>query len=596
VWAPASEQPPEAHLQATEAAGDCRPEISVREVLAVTVGGLVLAILTTWPLLIHLSSRVAPDLGDPIRTAWQVAEQGHALLSHPLSFFSTNAFWPHAHSLTFSDILLGYSPTGLIGSGTGAALARYNLLFLFAWTLPVMGAYLLARELGLRRGAAGVAGVAFAYAPFKAAEAGHLHVISSGAIPLAIFLLWRGYRRQSATAVAAGWLAAAWQLSLGFTLGLPFSYTLLVLGAIAAVLWWRRGRRPLTRGVVIASALGVGLYLALGLFIARPYLQTARTYPSAHRATTEIRKYSAGPRAFLAAPRENRIWGAATRSIRYHLRSQNESVLFPGLAIAALALVGLSASVYQRRLRAGLLAGTLLFATLALGFGLLPGGYPYRLLYDYLPGWNGVRVPGRMYSMTALGLSLLAGAGAHRLLGSTASALGRGVAARRPSGSALAGALAAVLCAVVVIEGAGRQAHQRVPPSPIAVAALPGPQLWLPTDESNDRLFQFWSSAGFPAIVNGVSTFDLPALDDLRGGMQNFPDASGVRKLQRLGIRTVILDTALIHIGLPVQHYAIPEPPDPLAAARRPIAGLPLTRRIHGPLVIYTIEPPRRSS
>ena len=57
-------------------------------------------------------------------------------------------------------------------------------------------------------------------------EAGHLHVISSGGIPLALFLLLRGYRRGSRGLVLAGWLVSAWQISLGFTLGLQFAYLL----------------------------------------------------------------------------------------------------------------------------------------------------------------------------------------------------------------------------------------------------------------------------------------------------------------------------------------------------------------------------------
>ena len=57
-------------------------------------------------------------------------------------------------------------------------------------------------------------------------EAGHLHVISSGGIPLALFLLLRGYRRCSRGLVLAGWLVSAWQVSLGFTLGLQYAYLL----------------------------------------------------------------------------------------------------------------------------------------------------------------------------------------------------------------------------------------------------------------------------------------------------------------------------------------------------------------------------------
>src|SRR5205807_4959907 len=198
------------------------------ELLWAAGAAIALAVITTWPLVLHLPSRIAPDLGDPVRTAWQVAWVGHAMQHNPLHIFDANAFYPHPLSLAFSDSLLGYGPAALFGSGTVAALVRYNLLFLFAWSLCFLGAYLLARELGLGRLGAAAAGAAFAYAPYRVTEAGHLHVISSGGMPLALFLLLRGYRRASAggrtlggtggasVLVLAGWLCSAWQISLGF--------------------------------------------------------------------------------------------------------------------------------------------------------------------------------------------------------------------------------------------------------------------------------------------------------------------------------------------------------------------------------------------
>ena len=170
------------------------------------LAGVLLAVITSWPLVLHLPSRIAPDLGDPVRTAWQIAWVGHAMLHDPLHIFDSNAFYPHPLSLAFSDSLLGYGPTAFFGSGTIAALVRYNLLFLFAWSLCFVGAYLLARELGLGRLGGAAAGVAFAYAPYRVTEAGHLHVISSGGLALALFLLLRGYRRCSRRLVLAGWL------------------------------------------------------------------------------------------------------------------------------------------------------------------------------------------------------------------------------------------------------------------------------------------------------------------------------------------------------------------------------------------------------
>src|SRR5205807_4325495 len=139
------------------------PAIGGRELVLLALASVVLAVVTTRPLVLHLPSRIAPDLGDPVRTAWEVAWVGHAIQHNPLHIFDANAFYPHPLSLAFSDSLLGYGPAALFGSGTVAALVRYNLLFLFAWSLCFLGAYLLARELGLGRLAASAAGAAFAY-------------------------------------------------------------------------------------------------------------------------------------------------------------------------------------------------------------------------------------------------------------------------------------------------------------------------------------------------------------------------------------------------------------------------------------------------
>src|SRR6201987_5529580 len=121
-------------------------------------------------------------------------------------------------------------------------------MFLFAWTLWFVGGYLLARELGLRKLGAAAGGAAFAYAPYRVTEAGHLHVISSGGVGLALFLLLRGYRPSSRGLVIAGWLVSAWQISLGFTLGLQFAYLMAVLAVLAAIYWVRRGPTSLPRG------------------------------------------------------------------------------------------------------------------------------------------------------------------------------------------------------------------------------------------------------------------------------------------------------------------------------------------------------------
>jgi hypothetical protein len=584
------------------------PAITAAEVAAVCAAGVALALIATWPLVLHLGSRISPDLGDPIRTAWQIAWTGHALLGDPLHLFDSNAFHPQHLSLAFSDSLLGYGPAGLFGSGTVAALVRYNLVFLFIWSLCFVGAFLLARELGVGRIGAAVAGVAFAYAPYRATEAGHFQVISSGGIPLAVFLLLRGYRRRSAALVLAGWVVSAWQISLGWTLALQYGYLLALLAALIAWQRWRARHstseaRPLASGprrrLVTVTCVGLAICAAVAIYQGVPYLQVAGEHGTASRAQQEVQKYSAGPAAFLAAPAQNPVWGGTSASLRGHLSSPDESVLFPGAVILVLALLGLMitrGSPYPRGLRIGLGAGALVCAVLALGFGLGGAGYPYRLLYDFAPGWTAVRVPGRIFTMTTLCLALLAGAGARLLAAWVCShrrlrELSRGLFSSGAPVPLLAGLLlGGVLLAAIMFEGARSLPEHVVPQPARAEVGLPAPLLDLPSDSPADRLWQYFSTDGFDAIPVGDSTFDIPSVDDLRGGMGPFPDRASVEKLRYYGIRTVVLHT--IMPALPgMSSEDVPEPADPAAAALKPIAGLGITRQRVGSLVIYWIGP-----
>ena len=553
--------------------------VTARELLVLAAGACLLSVVMHWPLVLHMGANIPKDLGDPLAESWQAAWGGHALAHQPLHFFQSNQFWPLHDTLAFSDALVGYAPAGLFGSGPHAAVFRYDGLFLFAYALAFAGAYLLARELGLGSGAAAVAGAAFAFAPFRLEQDGHMQVISSGGIPLALALGVRGYRLRRPGWVIAGSAVAAWQLSIGFTLGLPFAYLLAALVAIGAIVWYRRGRPRLDRGLVLSTVAGAVLIAAVGFALSRPYLRVADAHPAARRTPATVEAYSGPLRIFLVAPDENLIWGGATAPLRDGLENVPEKTLFPGLVILALAIAGLSSSVFPRWLRRGLGAGVVAVSILALGFraggGLL---WPYRIVYDVLPGWQAIRVPGRLVALSSLGLALLAGAGAQRAM--------LGGAARRVSRWGGGTAIAAVCVLAIVIEGRGlpfdpldNQAQPRVPAIPPSTASVPAPQLHLPAERAADnRRYILWSTDGFPALINGRSSLNPAFTQRLIRRMEPFPDRRTVALLSRLGVRSVVLHTNRVH-GTPWR-----------GAARRPIAGLPLARTRQGNLVVYELH------
>lgn len=557
---------------------EARRDVTARELLVLAVAACVTSVVMSWPLVLHLGQEIPKDLGDPLAQSWQLAWGGHALAHQPLHFFNSNQFWPFDDTLAFSDALVGYAPAGLLGSGPHAAVVRYDLAFLFAYALALFGGYLLARELGLGRGGAAVAAAAFAFAPFRLEQDGHMQVISSGGIPLSLALGVRGFRLRRPGWVIAGALVAAWQLSIGFSLGLPMAYLLAAAGVIAAIAWMRRGRPALDRGLALATVAGAILFAAAGFALSRPYVQVADEHPGARRSPATVEAYSGPPWIFLVAPKENLVWGGASASLRDGLSNVPEKTLFPGLAILVLAVVGLASPAYPRWLRRGLGIGVVVVAILALGFraggGLL---WPYRLVYEILPGWQAIRVPGRLVTFCSLGLALLAGAGAQRAIAAATGRFPRGW---------VGPAVAALLALAILVEGRGlpfdptdSQAQPAVPPVPPSTASAPAPQLHLPGERAPDnRRYILWSTDGFPKLVNGRSSLNPAFTSRLIQNVSGFPDRRTVTLLDRIGVRSVVLHADRAK-GTP---WA--------GAARRSVRGLPVTRTREDGLVIYELR------
>jgi hypothetical protein len=506
-----------------------------REAAVALVTGLLAAAAAFWPLPMELTTHVPKELADPLLQAWQVAWGGHALTTQPLDYFQSNTFYPLENSLAFSDALVGYSPAGLVGDGVDAALARYNVLLLVSYAVAGAGAYLLARELGVRPAAASVAGAAFAFAPWRLEQSSHLHVIASGGIPLALALLVRGYRRGSPGVVLAGWLVAAWQLSLGFTLGLPLAYGLALAGLVAVAVWIARGRPRLPRALAAATGAGVAAFAVVAGVLVQPYLEVLDDHPEAHRTIEEVERFSPPPRSFVVAPADNLVWGGASAGLRDTLPWGPEQTLFPGLAILALAAVGALRGSWPRSLRMALVAAAAALALLSTGLRIGDGWLGYRWLYEFAPGWDGLRTPGRLNTFTSLILALLAAAGAQVVV----------VAADRRR--ELAGAATGVvLSALIFVEGLGPAPILRVPEPPLGLARAPEPALNLPlaaptfTDFST-FLYMLWSTEGFPQIVNGTSGFTPAFTKELPGRVEGFPDTASIDYLRGLGVRGVVL-------------------------------------------------------
>ena len=516
----------------------------------VSLVALVIAVVMTWPSALHPSTTIPADIWDPTLQAWQVAWAGHAVLTDPAHIFNSNAFYPDAYSYAFSDTLFGYFPFGLIGNGPTAALVRYNVLFILLHGLAFVGAYALVRQLGAGRTAAAVAGAAFAYAPWRWAQAGHMHVLSVGGIALSLAMLarghgfsfTRGYRPERTRPgwTVAGWCVAAWQISLGFGIGLPFAYVLVTVVIVSIVRWLLRGRPRLGRRLLIADGIGVVVFGLVGLFMGLPYLHVLQQHPEAKRTLADVALFSPTARAFITAPAQSLPWGAAHEAARATMTAPAETTLLPGFVLYGLAAAGLFLSIWSLRTRLWLLLGVVVSIILAMGTQFFGGTYSYVVLYHVLPFWSSSRTPGRLVVWTTLLLAILA-AGA---VGSLVQRSYELAAERAPGRPNLLMRLATLLPVLLVLaEGTNwhKLDHPVVPAQPAAMRAVEGPLMVLPSSDLQDENVMTWSTTKFQRMVNGGSGFDPNDQQNTRAITRSFPDPASVDYLRGLGIRTVIV-------------------------------------------------------
>ena len=148
-----------------------------------------LALVLTWPLAIHLATVVPHDLGDPLLCTWILWWNAYTM---PLTSAWWNApmFWPMSGALALSEHLLGVSLVASPLQWLGAdPVTAYNIVFLLSFPLCAVAAHALAFTLTARHDAAAVAGLAFAFNPYRTSHLPHLQMLWTFWMPLALLAL-----------------------------------------------------------------------------------------------------------------------------------------------------------------------------------------------------------------------------------------------------------------------------------------------------------------------------------------------------------------------------------------------------------------------
>jgi hypothetical protein len=288
-----------------------------------------LTIVMTWPLARGLTRDIPGDFGDPLFTSWVLSWDATHL---GRGWWSANIFAPQPLALAYSEHFLPQALQGLpIYAATKNPILCYNLLFLSTFALAGLGMFLLGRELTGSTAAGLVAGLAFAFAPYRIANIPHLQVLSSAWMPFVLFGLHRHFatgRLRPLASAAAAWLVQ--NLSCGY-------YLLFFSPVVILYIAWELTRRGLWSDgrALLRTGVAIGIVLAATVPFLLPYVQL-RLLGFSPRSLAETRRFSADVYAYFTGDPNLLVWGSIAQAW-----PRAEGLLFPGLTVVVLAAIGI---------------------------------------------------------------------------------------------------------------------------------------------------------------------------------------------------------------------------------------------------------------
>jgi hypothetical protein len=362
------------------------------------LGYLALTLLFTEPLASKLATHhLGEAAGDAKVYLWSYWWTKTAMMESKSPFETDRIFHPIGIGLAFHTLGLlqglEYIPLSFLFGDVGAA----NLILLWTFLASALFTYALARQAGASADSAFLAGMVFAFCPYRLARlAGHYDLLGTEWIPLYALLLGKFSERKRLSAglvLSAGAAAAA----CGYT-----SLTYLVFLALftALSLAFRRGHFA---GAAAAGGVAVALLSPLLLQAHRDRASwTYLPYPGAHRYSADLAAY------VVPSPKQTLLGPTLGRAFEDNL---TESTVFAGWIAAALALYALVRRKQIARVSFWLLSSAVFFV-LSLGSSLRIWGrdlgipLPFRILAA-LPVLDHLRAPSRFSILVVLGLAVI---------------------------------------------------------------------------------------------------------------------------------------------------------------------------------------------
>ena len=240
-------------------------------------------------------------------------------------------------SVTFRDPLTTLSLRA--GSIASTETVAYNVFLLLAFFFAAVAMYYLVRKLTASRGAAAVAGFAFAFCPYMLMHAKeHIGLVSIGFIPLVFYFLVRAWKERS--------VLMAVLLAASFALMTLFSYHYGLIGAVMLAAFsltvWLMGKPWKADGVRALAGMVPLLLCVAGAALLVVFICLRRNAVSGD--VTGMYLYSARPWDYFLPHAQGAVLGKMTHGfITSHLHGGflAESSLYLGVVTVAFAVYGL---------------------------------------------------------------------------------------------------------------------------------------------------------------------------------------------------------------------------------------------------------------
>lgn len=486
----------------------------------ITILFVLLTTLMTWPQALVLRDH-AIDHQDVYFNMWRLRWIAHALSTAPFELFNANIFYPERGVLAYSDAMLveGVFAAPLFWAGVPPVLV-HNFMLLGPIVASAVGIFVLSRHLTGSRAGAVMAGIVFAFAPYRFEHYMHMELQWTVWMPWALWAL----QRTIETGSPRFGLLMGLFLALQMASSVYYGVFLLILVAVAGLVQLLPLRGHHLARTVRALLLGGALATSVSWVYSLPYSSASSLVGT--RSSHEVKTFSARPRDYLVATPENLLYGGSQPETP-------ERRLFPGIVPPVLALLGL-VLVRPTTVVIAYWAGLVVAFELSLG----ANGVVYPLLYEHVAMMRGLRAAARASALFLMFLGVLAAYGTAAFTRAMPKRLGPPVAA--------------LLCALVLLEYrvaplALVPYPNEAPPLHRLLVALPrGTVIEFPVPGPAapphlDPRYAYMSTFHWMPLLNGYSGFFPPSYLRRLARLEDFPEGDSVPSLRREQVKYVIV-------------------------------------------------------